>query len=384
VSVDIAAEVEAHIQAADSLDLDSEADAALWLDRSKSLLPHLRVSERHTDRLNSVNWRYTPAEQLLDRMPTPQQKIRSAVQSACEILLQALEERRIERTFGASIDIHAESDNELAKSLVELAEIEVLAETLQSANPTQVDVADRYFHWFGKAILLLPEDLKDKFRDEYEGGQFTSKIRAFLAEPRKASPLYDPAKPENQLNQPLAYSFESNFRRYSQSQRQLLVEASQRLGGGVTRAFDPDGDIFVVHGHDEARIHEVQRLLSKLTGKEGVVLREQPSAGQTIIEKFEQHAARSAFAVVLLTADDLGRAKAATEDRERARQNVVFEAGYFVGLLGRSHVALLHESNVELPSDLSGVVYISFAGEWKVDLAREMRAAGIEVDLNQL
>jgi len=107
--------------------------------------------------------------------------------------------------------------------------------------------------------------------------------------------------------------------------------------------------------------------------------------GLTIIEKFEKHASIHAFAVVVATADDVGGVRS-EELNPRARQNVIFEAGFFVGTLGRDQVVILHAEGVELPSDLSGIIYIplDLANAWRTKLGKEMRAAGINVDLNQL
>lgn len=144
--------------------------------------------------------------------------------------------------------------------------------------------------------------------------------------------------------------------------------------------------IFLVHGHD-ARRDEVARVIRRLTEEEPTILHEQPDQGRTIIEKFEHHASTKAFAVVLATADDVGGE--ATEEPElkpRARQNVIFETGFFVGALGRSRVALLYEPEVDFPSDYQGVIYIRLdsAGAWKTTLARELNAAGIPADANKL
>jgi predicted nucleotide-binding protein len=86
-----------------------------------------------------------------------------------------------------------------------------------------------------------------------------------------------------------------------------------------------------------------------------------------------------------MTADDEGRAKGVTELRRRGRQNVVFEFGFFVGLLGRRRAVVLYEDGVELPSDLEGLVYIPYdaRGSWTMLLAKEPKAAGVEVDLNK-
>lgn len=146
------------------------------------------------------------------------------------------------------------------------------------------------------------------------------------------------------------------------------------------------GRVFIMHGHDEARKHELFRVLRDLTGTKPVILHEQPSGGRSIFEKLEVFAASSGFAVALLTADDLGRAKGAEDEAPRARQNVVFEAGFFAGRLGRARVVLLHAPGVELPSDLDGIVYVTLdaAGAWKMKLAHEMANAGVQVDWSGL
>lgn len=146
------------------------------------------------------------------------------------------------------------------------------------------------------------------------------------------------------------------------------------------------GIVFVVHGHDEVAKLDVSRTLEKLELK-AVILHEQPSKGRTIIEKFEQHAASAHFAVVLMSPDDIGHAKASPDAaKPRARQNVILELGYFIGRLGRRNVAVLYKSGVELPSDYLGVVYtvMDDAGAWKLALAKELRSSGLDVDINKL
>src|SRR5271165_2621569 len=92
--------------------------------------------------------------------------------------------------------------------------------------------------------------------------------------------------------------------------------------------------VFVVHGHDEGALQAVARFLESI-GLKAIVFREQPDQGCTIIEKFEACAREVGFAVVLLTPDDLGGTAIAAAQVSRARQNVIFELGYFVGSLGR-------------------------------------------------
>lgn len=146
------------------------------------------------------------------------------------------------------------------------------------------------------------------------------------------------------------------------------------------------GRVFIVHGHDSSLKHEAARFLRDLTGEEPVILHEQPDGGRSLIEKFEASAATTGYAVVLLTGDDLGRAKTETTDRPRARQNVVFEMGFFFGSLGRGNVAVIHDDGVEEPGDVRGMLYVprDDAGGWKTRIAREIDHAGIAVDWSAL
>lgn len=139
--------------------------------------------------------------------------------------------------------------------------------------------------------------------------------------------------------------------------------------------------VFIVHGHDGELKHAVARTIEK-QGIQAVILSEQVNAGKTIIEKIETHS-DVAGAICLFTADDLGKKKNTSEEQPRARQNVVFEAGYFMGKLGRDRVVFLADSGIELPSDLSGVVYTNTAN-WQVELLKELRAMGYQVDFNKL
>lgn len=139
--------------------------------------------------------------------------------------------------------------------------------------------------------------------------------------------------------------------------------------------------VFIVHGHAEAVNQEVARTIEKL-GLEAIILREQPNSGKTIIEKFEEYAKDVYFAVILLTADD----KIEGEDTFRARQNVIFEMGYFMGALGRPNVMCMLQENVEKPGDIDGVVYtmIDKTGVWKYSLVKELKACGYDVDANKV
>lgn len=141
--------------------------------------------------------------------------------------------------------------------------------------------------------------------------------------------------------------------------------------------------IFIVHGHDSSSRAEVELLIKKI-GYEPIVLFKQASGGKTIIEKFEEETESVVFAIILYTACDYGRDKQESKEQPRARQNVVFEHGYLSAKLGRSRVCALVEPGIEVPGDLAGVVYIQLSGTWEYMLAKEMKQAGLEIDLNLL
>jgi predicted nucleotide-binding protein len=144
-------------------------------------------------------------------------------------------------------------------------------------------------------------------------------------------------------------------------------------------------DVFIVHGHDSEAKVKVARFLSKLLAREPIILHEQADRGRTIIEKFESHAEQVGSAIVLLTGDDEGGAVGEPQQR-RARQNVVLELGFFLAKLGRERVVILYEQDVELPSDIHGVLYVPLdsQGAWRNAVARELQAAGLDVDLTAL
>jgi len=148
---------------------------------------------------------------------------------------------------------------------------------------------------------------------------------------------------------------------------------------------DPHGHrVFLVHGHDHGIKETVARFLVKLE-LDPVILHEQPDQGQTIVEKFETHAAGVQCAVVILTGDDIAYSKATPAEKEsRARQNVILELGFFIGRLGRDRTFALVEKDVALPSDIHGVIYIPLDdGAWQLRLVKELKAVGLQVDANR-
>jgi predicted nucleotide-binding protein len=146
-------------------------------------------------------------------------------------------------------------------------------------------------------------------------------------------------------------------------------------------------DVFIVHGHDRQARAELARFVERV-GLKPIILEEQADAGLTIVEKFERDASRAGAAIVLLTPDDVGGTKDTSppELRGRARQNVIFELGYFAGKFGRGRVCALVRGHLEIPSDYNGVMYVTMDDHdgWKLKLARNLKDSGLPVDLSRL
>lgn len=143
--------------------------------------------------------------------------------------------------------------------------------------------------------------------------------------------------------------------------------------------------VFVVHGHNHGVKEAVARFIERI-GLQPVILHEQANKNRTVIEKFLDYADVH-FAVVLLTGDDEGRIKDSKSDlKPRARQNVLFELGFFLGKLDRARVCALYEPEVEVPSDIQGVLFVELSkgDQWKFELVRELQAAGFDVDANKV
>jgi predicted nucleotide-binding protein len=123
--------------------------------------------------------------------------------------------------------------------------------------------------------------------------------------------------------------------------------------------------VFIVHGHDEESLKELKNYIQKnLKLGKPIILRQEPSLGRTIIEKFEDYSRNIDLVFVLLTPDDIIIKNESSDDvKRRARQNVIFEMGYFYGKIQRKNgqILLLYKGDIELPSDISGIIYINIS-----------------------
>ncbi|HHT9112224.1 MAG: nucleotide-binding protein [Planctomycetes bacterium] len=145
---------------------------------------------------------------------------------------------------------------------------------------------------------------------------------------------------------------------------------------GIIREVKPR--VFIVHGHDEHALIELKDYIQNtLNWQKPIVLRDEPSSGRTIVEKFEDFASSVDYVFVLMTPDDIVR-NVKEDDKRRSRQNVIFELGFFYGQFGRKsgRVIVLHKGPIELPSDIQGIIWIDISKgikESSGDIRRELK-----------
>ena len=164
-----------------------------------------------------------------------------------------------------------------------------------------------------------------------------------------------------------------------------LIRSDQTRNHVSTQTVISKTHVFIVHGHDETAKVKAARFIEQL-GFKPIILHEQSSSGKTIIEKIEENT-NVGFGIVLYTPCDVGSTISDQGNLKfRARQNVVFEHGFLIGKIGRANVCALVKDDLEIPNDISGVVYVKMDAEdaWHLKIAKELRSSGYSVDLNKL
>ncbi len=147
--------------------------------------------------------------------------------------------------------------------------------------------------------------------------------------------------------------------------------------------------VFLVHGRDDGKKATVARFLETRAGLDVIILSERANKGRSILQKFSEESSGATYAIVLMTGDDLAQlrpdlvpsGKIPPVPAPRARQNVVFEMGFFIGKLGADRVCVLVPEGVERPSDFDGIVYVQLdeADGWQRQLVGELHAADVPV-----
>ncbi len=119
-------------------------------------------------------------------------------------------------------------------------------------------------------------------------------------------------------------------------------------------------NIFIIHGHDEAKWREIKDIVKNTFQLNPIVLSEQPNMGCThVLDKFEYYAKTCSYAIAVFTPDDL--VIKGKDSYPQARPNVIFELGWFVARLGRKGVMLLLKEGTSIHSDFDGVIQVRFS-----------------------
>jgi len=244
--------------------------------------------------------------------------------------------------------------------------------------------------------------------------------RCFSANDRRIKQFENIGKSEDYSVMQIAEAYHVLMGAYIHEIERGLIEPSPTTEGVDNNSSLGSLNVFIVHGRAEAIVEEVAVYIGSL-GFTPRVFKREPDRGNTIIEKLERISSEVGFAIVILTGDDFGGIKTEFPDepksmivsrlkgfiparlsqgggtvpgmegplvvqtlkraasimdplQPRARQNVIFELGFFFGLRGRDNVCVLYERGVELPSDVQGLMYkpLDEAASWKDELEREL------------
>ncbi len=278
------------------------------------------------------------------------------------------------RETTAKLVVTKEFFEEELKKRIEIG-VEISERQIQTTRQLEQAKQD-YYDWndFNSEFLKQSFDNPNsEYKDKYDTAN--NKLVYFLGAQSQAEDLREfKDDVKNKVN---------NLKRLS-AKLSLIKTAEGLPTQEETNSPTENSKVFIVHGHNNEIKLDVARTLEKL-GLTPVILHEQANSGKTIIEKFEEHS-DVGYAVVLLTDDDLGKVKSGEQLNHRARQNVILELGFFIGKLSRDRVCPLYTKGVELPSDMSGILYteIDPSGNWRIKLAKELKAANYEIDVNKI
>ncbi len=176
-------------------------------------------------------------------------------------------------------------------------------------------------------------------------------------------------------------------------------QLAHHANGATPAERDPTGaaapartrQVLLAHGRDERWKQAVEHLLEQ-AGEHEIRIVSQCSGehGRLADALDDEQATASRYAVVLLTADDVGGPRLESDSEPffstRAHQEVIFQMGFLVAALSPGRVCVLYEDGVELPCDLEGVshVRLDLAGTWQPKLLLHLRRAGFDYDMNKL
>ncbi len=164
-----------------------------------------------------------------------------------------------------------------------------------------------------------------------------------------------------------------------------VAKVSTPVATKVAPQSDKKPQIFIVHGHDDQALEQLEFILTKLE-LDPYILKDNDGRSRTLIEALEQQIQNknTAFGIILMTPDDYGYSKDENEEKRqhRARQNVILEMGMVLASLGRKNMVIIRKGAVEYPSDIGSMIRLDFdkhVKEVAMALVKNIKAAGIPI-----
>lgn len=211
---------------------------------------------------------------------------------------------------------------------------------------------------------------------------------------REVIDLYNDALGQNVYSAQIAHEYTQGFGYLGQPSLQGVENVLGVVRASLTRlkrdpnllerrkaeeALRQKGNVFIIHGRDEAKWRELKDIVQTEFRLNPIVLLQQPVAGcKTVIEKFEHYAQTCSYAIAVFTPDD--EVSSGAETYLQARPNVIYELGWFCGRLGRENVMLLLREGTSMFSDFGGIIQKRFTqnvAEKIIEIRGDLVASGI-------
>jgi hypothetical protein len=137
------------------------------------------------------------------------------------------------------------------------------------------------------------------------------------------------------------------------------------------RELDHRRDLFLGYCSSSAKTAEKLKRFLNEAGIKVLDWKTDFLVGGNILQQIEEAASRCAGGIFLFTKDDkLTGGKQV--DKAVPRDNVVFEAGYFIHAKGKEHVLVIRHAGVKVPADLGGDIYVSLEKKSNIAPIKEL------------
>jgi predicted nucleotide-binding protein len=120
-----------------------------------------------------------------------------------------------------------------------------------------------------------------------------------------------------------------------------------------------NGRYEVFFGYSSAAKTAALSIVNYLSNGLGVRVREYEmgfQSGGTILEEIEKASQTCLCGIFLFTRDD---ALVSEQEMSAPRDNVIFEAGYFMKAKGKERTLIIREAGAKMPDDLGGNIYLN-------------------------